>query len=173
MAKTPDFANLDLRDALDLASLIEEEARERYEEFALQMDLHHTGDSATFFREMSRYEARHGEELAARRKALFPDAPRRVTRSMIWEEEAPGYESVHAFMSPREAMIVALEAEKKAQQFFQGALPHVKDAEVKTLFQELHDEEIHHQQLVQKQIDRLPPDPSATTEDFADEPVAQ
>jgi len=32
-----DFASLSLKDALDLAVLVEEEARERYEEFADQM----------------------------------------------------------------------------------------------------------------------------------------
>ena len=36
-----DFAMLSLRDALDLGILIEEEARERYEELAAQMDDRH------------------------------------------------------------------------------------------------------------------------------------
>lgn len=173
MVLKPDFATLDLRDALDLAMLIEEEARERYEEFALQMEVHHTGEAAGFFRAMAGYEKAHGDALALRRQVLFPDAPRRVGRSMVWEEEAPGYEAVRAFMTPREAMQVALGAERKAQRFFEEALPHVLDPEVKTLFTELHEEEIHHEALVEAQIAKLPPDPAATPEDFADEPVAQ
>ncbi len=173
MVRTPDFASLDLRDALDLAILIEEEARERYEEFTDQMEVHHTAESGAFFRSMAQYEAKHGAELAKRRAALFPGAPRRVSRAMIWEEEAPGYEAVSAFMTPRQAMQVALEAERKAQQFFQQALPHVTNPEVKALFAELHAEEIHHEKLVEGEMSKLPPDPEATQEDFADEPVAQ
>ena len=45
-----DLATLSLLDALDLAILIEDEARERYEEFAAQMDQHRTPEAARFFR---------------------------------------------------------------------------------------------------------------------------
>ena len=41
-----DFAALSLKDALDLAVLIEEEAKERYEDLAEQMELHHTPEAA-------------------------------------------------------------------------------------------------------------------------------
>ena len=34
--------NLSLRDTLDLAIYVEEEAKERYEDFAQQMEAHHT-----------------------------------------------------------------------------------------------------------------------------------
>ena len=44
-----DFSQLSAQDALDLAILIEEEAEERYQEFAHQMDVHHTPDAAGFF----------------------------------------------------------------------------------------------------------------------------
>ena len=173
MAKSIDFATLDLRDALDLASLIEEEAYERYVEFARQMDQQHTPGAAGFFRTMSGYEAKHGSELAERRAKLFPDQPRRVTREMLWDAEAPGYENVEAFMTPREAMDVALAAEVKAQLFFASAIPNVKDAQVKALFVTLYEEELHHQELVQAQIAMLPPDPDADVTDYEDEPVAQ
>ena len=43
---TIDFASLTLQDALDLAILIEEEAKERYEEFAENLSLHHTPEAA-------------------------------------------------------------------------------------------------------------------------------
>lgn len=173
MPKDLDFASLDLRDALDLASLIEEEARERYEEFAQQMDQQHTPEAAAFFRTMAEYEAKHGNELAERRRKLFPEEPSRVTREMLWDAEAPGYESVEAFMTPRAAMQVALRSETKAQLFFATAIPSVTDAEVKSLFLVLYEEELHHQELVLAQMAKLPPDPTATTEDYADEPVAQ
>ncbi len=171
--QTLDFTTLDLRDALDLAILIEEEARDRYEELADQMENQHTGDAAKFFRQMIRNEARHGEELIARRRELVGNAPRRVDRSLLWEVEAPGYETVRAFMTLREALNVALEAEVKAHDFFDEALKHPMADPVRNLFTELKDEEVVHRDLVRQQLARLSADPEMTAEDIADEPVAQ
>ncbi len=173
MTKTINLAKLDLKDALDLAILVEEEAKERYDELAAQMETHHTADAAAFFQFMSANEARHGDELAARRKQLFGDAPSRVDRSMLWEVEAPGYENVHAFMTLREALTVALAAEVKAHWFFTDALKLPMADPVRNLFAELQLEEIHHQELVSKELAKLPPDEPAAPEEFADEPVSQ
>ena len=173
MTKTLDLTRLDLRDALDLATLVEEEAMERYEELAAQMENQHTFDAAAFFHFMATNETRHGEELAARRKTLFGDVPRRVARSLLWDVEAPGYETVHAFMTLREALLVALDAEVKAYDFFCEALKLPVAEPVKRLFEELKQEEILHQDLVKKELAKLPPEPGVTPEDFADEPVAQ
>ena len=173
MTKTLDLSKLDLQDALDLAILVEDEAKERYEELTAQMETHHTAEAAAFFQFMAGNEARHGEELAARRKQLFGDAPRRVDRSMLWEVEAPGYENVHAFMTLREALTVALAAEVKAHWFFTDALKLPMAAPVRELFAELQLEEIHPQELVSRELAKLPPDEPAAPEEFADEPVSQ
>ncbi len=168
-----DFEKLTLRDALDLAVLIEEEARDRYEEFADQMDLHHTPEAAEFFRSMSGNEERHRSELAARRMKLFEDAPSRVSRSMLFDIEAPDYDEARAFMTAREALTSALQSEMKAHAFFVHALPHVWDPQVQNLFKELAEEEIEHQRMVEEQLSRQPEDPDLPADDFADEPVAQ
>lgn len=173
MTKMPDLASLDLRDALDLAILVEDEAKERYDELAAQMETHHTEEAARFFRFMSVNEAKHGEELAARRKELFGDAPRRVDRSMLWDVEAPEYENVHAFMTLHEALDVAMAAEVKAHAFFTSALSLPMADPVRTLFLELQEEEVHHQALVAGELAKLPPDEAAPPEEFADEPVSQ
>jgi rubrerythrin len=171
--ETLDFGKLDLRDALDLAILIEEEAGERYLEFAQQLENQHTAEAAEFFRTMVANEAKHGEELTERRRALFGQAPRRVDRSLLWDVEAPEYEQARAFMSHRQALHVALESERKARAFFAGALKHVKDSEVRTLFQELGEEEAVHERLVSAELSKLPPEPDVEQSDYADEPVAQ
>jgi rubrerythrin len=173
MTKTLDLATLDLQDALDLAILVEDEAKERYDELAAQMEAHHTADAATFFHFMSANEARHGAELAARRRQLFGDAPRRVNPSMVWEIEAPEYEKVHAFMTLHEALTVAMAAEVKAHWFFTDALKLPVADPVKKLFLELQEEEVHHQELVGKELAKLPPDEAAPPEEFADEGVSQ
>jgi rubrerythrin len=169
---TIDFATLSLQDALDLAILVEEEAQERYLEFVDQMRQHHTPEAADFFASMAENERRHGAELHARRHALFGDAPRRVSRALLWEVEAPDYDQPRAFMSARQAMQVALRSETKAYEFFVQALPHVADSDVKRLFQELRDEELVHQSLVQEAMRRLPATDEPDASDYEDEPVA-
>ncbi len=166
-----DFARLSLRDALDLATLIEEEALERYDELALQLEVHHTPEAAAFFRFMARQEAKHCATLAQRRARLYGTSPRTVTRDMIFDIEAPEYDAARAFMSLRQALETALAAERKARAFFADALAGLADARVRALFEELHGEEIEHERLVQAEIDKLPPGPDANPDDYGDEPV--
>lgn len=173
MSQDLDLSKLTLKDALDLAVLVEEEARERYEEFADQMEMHHTKEAATFFRFMVENERKHGADLAARRKALFGDAPRTVSRLQFFDIEAPDYDKARAFMSPYQAMNVALQCEVKAEAFFVEALRHVSDPEVRKLFGELRIDETQHKALVEAEIAKLPPPPPVDDEDFVDEPVAQ
>ncbi len=168
-----DFSTLSLRDALDLAILIEEEAEERYQELASQMEIHHRPEVAAFFRAMVANEAKHKQELATRRAALFPHAPRSVTRAMLWDVEAPEYDEVRANMTQRQALEVALRAEQKAHAFFVGALPEVHDAEVRALFDHLRDEEVEHERMVKAELARLPEELEVDPSDFEDEPVAQ
>ncbi len=166
-----DFSTLQLQDALDLAILIEEEAQERYLELVDQMEQHHTPEAARFFAAMAENERKHGEALRARRRALFGDAPARVRRSQLWDVEAPDYDAVRALMSARQAMETALRSETKAHAFFVQAIPHLRDAEVKKLFQELRDEEVLHQALVREAMRNLVNGPDANPADYEDEPV--
>jgi erythrin-vacuolar iron transport family protein len=168
-----DFSRLSLKDALDLAILIEDEAKERYEEFADQMDAHHTPEAATFFRFMAENEAKHGEDLSLRRTHLFRDEPRNVSRASLFDVEAPDYDEARAFMTPHRAMRSALHSEEKAHAFFAAALPAIHDAEVKALFEELREEEVHHQDLVKREIAKLPPEKGPAEDDLVDEPNAQ
>jgi rubrerythrin len=168
-----DFATLSLKDALDLAVFIEEEACERYGEFADQMEMHDTQDAARFFRYMIENEEKHRSELAERRRQLFGDQPTAVSRTMIFDVEAPDYDEARAFMTLRQALSAALRSEEKAHAFFVAALPNIKDASVRELFEELCAEEVEHKRLVQVEIDKAPPDPKIASEEFADEPVGE
>ena len=167
-----DFATLTLKDALDLAVLIEEEAKERYEEFTAQMEAHHTPEAASFFRFMVGNEAKHEAELAARRSMLFGNSPRTVSRAMIFDVEAPDYDEARAFMSPHTALDSAYRCETKAHGFFVAALPRIQDPDVRALFEELRDEEVEHQEMVQAAMAKLPPESKVDPNDFADEPVS-
>ncbi len=164
-----DFRSLDLQDALDLALSIEEEAKERYEQFAKITGGRYPGDAADMFRQMAGYEAKHCGALDERRRTLFGAAPRRITVEAIDDVEAPDRGAPRTFMSARQAVEVALRAEMKAHDFYDEALPHVSDPAVRKLFEELRDEEKRHVVLVGAWLQKLPPGPDVE-EGEADEP---
>lgn len=152
---TIDFARLTLQDALDYAILIEEEARQRYSDFSELVGKRYEGDAATFFDSMVVNEEKHREDLAARRKALFGDAPSHVNPDAVVDIEAPSTDQPRNYMSTRQALEIALNAERKAYNFFDTALAHVQDPEVMALFVELRREEMEHQRLVADVLARV------------------
>lgn len=168
-----EFAKLTLQDALDLAALIEEDARERYAEFEEQMRAHRTPGAAAFFLTMVYNEAKHRDSLRKRRKALYGDAPSRVNAHMLCEIEAPDYHDASIFMSLRAALEVALKAEIRAHDFYASALPHVTDPKIRALFTDLRDEEKQHRVMVEQQLAALPAESKADPgETHGDPPVA-
>jgi rubrerythrin len=156
-------------DALDLAKLIEMEAHHRYRMFASQLGRTGGYDAGAFFSTMAANEAKHGRELEARRKALFGDAPARVTLDDLFDVEAPGLDAPRRGMSTVQAFEVGLAAEKKAYDFYDGALPGITDPDVRALFTELRDEETEHVEMLQVEMAKLPPSASAEVEFDLDE----
>lgn len=151
-----DFAKLAPQDVLDLATFVEKEAHERYEELAHEMDRRGAGDAAEFFRAMARRELRHGERLAARRRELFGDAPAHVRDVVFWEIEAIDYRSNLPAISLRQALELSLTAERKAHDYYAGALEFHTDPSVAKLFEELRLAEVEHQRLIREELARLP-----------------
>ena len=168
-----EFARLTLREGLDLAISIEEEARDRYREFAEQLTLHHTAEAANFFARMARIEEIHREKLTQRRLALFPGEASSAMRAKVFDVEAPEFDEVRVFMSVEQALQTALESEEKAYEFFALAIPRLEDAKVRALFSELRDEELEHQALVKHEMSRISAEPSTNGDAYGDDPVAQ
>lgn len=168
MSTSLDLSELSLMDALDLAILIEEEVRQRYEMFAKQLSGY---DAGTFFASMVENEAKHGTELLERRMALFGKAPMKVKLTDLFDVEAPDMGAIHRGMSTMQAFEVGLAAEQKAYNFYDRALPGVANPEVKTLFAELRDEEAEHVAMLKEQIAKLPESANIEFEtDFDDVP---
>jgi rubrerythrin len=157
MPVTLDFSTLDLMDALDLAIMIEVEALERYKVFATQIGHRFPGDAASVFQSMAKNEAKHGSQLHDRRRELFGDAPPRVSRTVIFDVEAPEEGAPRWNMSPLKAFQLALASEEKAFWFYDEAIKHVTDPAVRELFSELRDEETEHVRMVKAAIEALPP----------------
>jgi rubrerythrin len=173
MSHNIDFSVLSLRDTLDLAIAIEEEAKERYDEFAEQLEAHHTPEVAKFFRFMSDNEVKHAEVLAAQRTDLFGNQPSTADTAVLYDIEAPDYDGARAFMSINDALEVALNAEIKAYEFYHDALPSVKNAKVNALFVQLREEEARHQAMIKEIMAKVPDMDAFDPDDFADDPTAQ
>ena len=149
-----DLTTLSLQDALDLAALIEEEAYKRYTFFA---NLLGRGGAGSFFASMAENEKKHGDQLSDRRKAMFGDAPARVSLADLFDVEAPEVGAPRRSMSLLQAHELAKSSEEKAYEFYHEALPSITDADVRTLFVELRDEETEHVRMIEEAIAKLPP----------------
>jgi hypothetical protein len=77
-------------DALDLASPIELEARERYAELVKSLGSRGVDDAGAVFRSMCIKEIKHYEGIAERRLALFGDQLARIELEDNFDVGAPG-----------------------------------------------------------------------------------
>ncbi len=169
MSTRLDLSKLSIMDALDLAKLIEMEACHRYQMFATQLGRSGGYDAGAFFATMAENEAKHGQELEARRKALFGDAPAQLTLDDLYDVEAPDMGAPRRGMSTVQAFEIGLAAEKKAYDFYDMALPGITDPEVRELFTELRDEETEHVEMLREAMAKLPSSANAEAELDLDE----
>jgi erythrin-vacuolar iron transport family protein len=157
MAARIDFSKLSLMDALDLARLIEVEAFDRYTLFAKQIGPSYTENAGSFFASMAVNEKRHGDQLAARRTALFGNQAPNVKLDDLFDVEAPEVGAPRWNMSHLQACQLALSSEKKAFAFYDMALPSLTNPDIKELFEELRDEEAEHIRMIEEVVAKLPP----------------
>jgi erythrin-vacuolar iron transport family protein len=165
MSTRLDLSKLTLMDALDLATLIEVEAYKRYEQFAERLGSTGVDDAGAVFESMAVNENKHAEQLTERRLALFGDAPPKVRLDDIFDVEAPYVGAPRWGMSPLKAYQVALSSEEKAFAYYDQALRHVDQPDVKALFEELRDEEAEHVRMLKEIIAKLPPSAAIDLED--------
>lgn len=156
MAMLVDLRKLTLRDALDLAIAVEEEAATRYDSLADRFGSGPTAQVGAFFREMAETEQAHAERLRARRFALFQEAPKVLDTSFLPSIEAtPGEPPEHP--NVLYALRLVLEAEIRAYRFYGEALGAVHERSVRRLFNDLIAEERVHELLVRRHLERLKP----------------
>jgi erythrin-vacuolar iron transport family protein len=153
MAPGINFAELDLRGAFDLAIMIEEDAQLRYEDFAKLLGNRDEVGAAEVFRTMAINEAKHRTELYSRRRRKFKQDGRiEISVMEPGEGEAPDESELTPSMTARDALEVALRAEVRAYEFYAGAMPYLKDPDVRAFFEELKEEEVEHQEMLRKKI---------------------
>jgi len=157
-----------LDDFMAVALAMENEAVDRYTEFADMMETHNNGDVATLFRTMAGYETKHAQHIMA--QMGWTAAPAVARERICW----PGYESpeaapvdeVHYLMQPWHALQLALAAEQRAEAFFGELAAMTTNASVRAAALEMQAEEAEHVGLVKAWMAKLPP----PDRDWSDDP---
>jgi len=166
---TIDTSRLDLRDAVDLAIQIGEDARRRYVELAARVGGRYAGDADEVFRTMAELEERHEQRLADRRRRVFGDVPPRIVGDALDEVEPAELGAIRVFMGPRDAVRVALDAEKRAFEFYDSASRHAVDPAVRIFFEEQRADQADHCRTLEAWLRAAPGGPDLE-EDEADPP---
>lgn len=167
--QTMDTSRMNLRDAVDLAIRIGEDARQRYVELAARVGGRYPGDADEVFRTMAELEERHEQQLADRRRRVFGDAPPRIADDALDEVEPAELGAIRVFMGPREAVRVALEAEKRAFEFYDCASRKAADPAVRVFFEEQRADQADHCRTLEAWMRAAPVGPDLE-EDEADPP---
>ena len=162
-----------LNDLLAVAYQIEIDAVERYNLFADQMETHNNTELVKVFRDLSRAEGVHGEEI--RRMAGDFDVAAHARDLAKFGGESPeeaDLAEAHYMMTPWHALQLSLAGEKRALAYFTSIVESAKDPEVKNLAAELVEEEAEHVNLVHRLLRRYP-QPSASWAEDLDPPASQ
>jgi rubrerythrin len=154
-----------LNEFMALALAMENEAAERYAEFADAMEMHNNLEVAALFRRMAEIEGKHAAQIMA--EMGWTEAPALPPGKATWEgfeapETTPGDE-VHYLMQPWHALQLALQNEERAERFFGKLARAATVATVKKAARELEAEEREH---VRAWLKKVPPPDS----DWANDP---
>ena len=144
-------------DFIAQALAMEQEAAERYDELADQMEVHNNAEVARLFRKMAEVERKHSERVLGKMPGRAPARPPIVSGEM--PETIPTSEA-HYLMAPYHALELALECEQRAENFFQQAEHSTDDAKVRAAAREMVAEEREHVRLIKEWMQRVPkPEP--------------
>lgn len=125
------------------AIAIEQEAAKRYAELGEHMAGCGNHAVAALFRMLSRRDAEHLAELRGRASGMALPA---LDADHSWRTSG--------CQSQRDALCAALEAEKAAHAFFAQAARVADDPEGRALASEMALEEAHHEELIQRLLER-------------------
>ena len=140
------------------AIAIEREAAERYSEFAQRMDDLGNEAVASVFATLARLEAEHLEVLERRTDGVA--LPVLQTHEYRWLDaatpETAARELIFRLMGPRNALAIALGAERRAQAFFEHVLMTAEDPALRGLAREMAADECEHAAMIEQMLARTP-----------------
>jgi rubrerythrin len=131
---------------------LEREAARRYEELAAAMQTDGNRELKAFFSRMAHYSRLHLAQASAR--AGFRDLPPLTAEEYEWPEgtspETAGWEGVDAQMGPREALLLALDGERRGHAYYATMAATTEDTELRGIATEFAEEEAQHVQELEK-----------------------
>ncbi|HUK03486.1 MAG TPA: ferritin family protein [Burkholderiales bacterium] len=140
------------------ALAIEREAAERYRELAERMADLGNDEAAGVFRQLAGFEAAHLKTLQARTAGI--SVPAIAPGAYAWlDEGAPetaARELVYRLLTPRKALAIALEAERRAEHFFEEVQQSARDPALRDLAAEMRLEEQDHIAMVLRALAQAP-----------------
>jgi rubrerythrin len=140
------------------AMAIEREAAERYSELAEHMSDLGNDEVAALFRRLAVFEAEHLDTLEGRTVGV--PVPQIAASGYAWLDagapETVARELVFRLLTPRAALEIALNAERRAQQFFAEVKVSADDPALRALAQEMALEEQGHITMVEQAIAHTP-----------------
>jgi rubrerythrin len=152
------------------AMAVEREAAERYAEFAARMQDEGRDDLARLFGMLARAEQEHLEALERRCEGMA--LPKIVDARYQWLDayapETVARELIFRLMTPRHALIIALQAERRALAFFLHVAWTTSDPGVHALANEMAADEREHVALLAKLLGETPAGSLDTTLIFAE-----
>jgi len=139
------------------AYTMELEAIERYAQFAEQLDTHNNREVANLFRKLSQIETLHAKRILDEMR--WPSMPA-LPAAYAWEgaegpETAP-FGDLHYLMQPYHALMIALECESQAQQYYESIAASKAPRRVRTAASEMAEEEREHVQLIRDWLRKVP-----------------
>jgi rubrerythrin len=140
------------------AIAIEREAAERYGEFAQRMEDAGNSAIAEVFALLARHETEH--LLALERRSEGLELPVLQTHEYRWLDagapETAAREFIFRLMTPRDALVIALDAELRAWTFFEYVLMSAEDPALRALAREMAAEEAEHVVMIERMLARTP-----------------
>jgi len=140
------------------AIAIESEAAQRYAQFAEHMEDTGREDLARVFAMLAAAEGDHLEALERRTEGVELPVIAEGQYSWLYAEapETPARELVFRLMTPRQALHIAFDAERRAQAFFEHVYWTANDPALRALAKEMAAEEREHVAFVGSLLDDIP-----------------
>ena len=162
----------DVDELMIYAYAMENEAAERYTEFADAMETHNNREVAELFRKLARIENIHAQQIVEAMSWNEPPAPPLGGFRWLGLEgpESGDHSDLHYLMQPYHALTIARQNEERAQLFYAAVAAQASDAKVRASAAEMAEEEAEHVHLIEQWLERTPkPDPHWARDD--DPPV--
>jgi rubrerythrin len=144
---------------LHCAATLEREAAEGYEQLSARMDARDNPEVAAMFTQFARFSRLHHEEIERLQVQELGNQRAPIERP-VWPDgmspENPLAVAELDDISPRKAVLIALETERRACDFYSAVAGQTRSARIQQLAQEFAEEEAEHAAHLERWLERTP-----------------